>query len=134
MRVIDASVWVSHLLEQDIHHAASRRCLAKSVNQGEIIIAPGLLLAEVAGAIARRSGEPRLGRRAVAHVTSTPGLRLIAGDPQLSTTAARLAADLRLRGPDAQYVAVAQHLDVPLVTWDKELLDRAGAIITTYSP
>ena len=52
----------------------------------------------------------------------------------LADVALRLAAHLHLRGADATYVALAQHLDVPLVTWDDELLQRTGGIISVYTP
>jgi len=132
--VVDASVWVSHLLQQDVHHSASRQWLSGILQRGEAIAGPGLLLAEVAGAIARRTANPQLGHRAVAHVSSTPGLRILPSEPELAMLAARLAADLRLRGPDALYVAVAQRLNIPLATWDKEQLARADAVIASFTP
>lgn len=134
MIVVDASVWVSHLIEQDVNHVASRRWLVKTIDQGAGIAAPGLLLAEVAGAVARRTGHPRLGHHAAEHISSTPGLRLVPGEPELAVAAAALAADLQLRGPDAIYVAVAQHLAIPLVTWDKEQLERSAGVVKTLTP
>ena len=134
MIVIDASVWVSQLIEQDVHFTASRRFLVRVVNDGEGIAAPGLLLAEVAGAVVRRTGQAALGHRAAAHIAATPGMRLLPGQPQLALAAARLAADLQLRGPDATTVAVAQQLNIALVTWDKEQLERAAGVIKTFTP
>ena len=121
--VVDASVWVSRLVPRDLHHAASRDWLAHYMASGGLAIGPMLLLAKVAGAIARVTGDPRL-----------PSLRLAPLDRRLGQAAARLAADLRLRGADAVYVAPAQHLDTPLVTWDGEQLNRTGATITVYTP
>ena len=134
MIVVDASVWVSYLVEQDVHHTISRRWLADVLNRSEATVAPGLLLAEIAGAVAGRTADPRLAHKAVELVTATPGLRLVTGEPKLAILAARLAADLRLRGPDAFYIAVAHQLNIPLVTWDKEQLDRAARLITTSTP
>ena len=91
-------------------------------------------MAEVAGAIARRTSYPRLAHRAVALISSTPGFRLVPGEPEMATLAARLAANLRLRGPDALYVAVAQYLEIPLVTWDNEQFERASRSIATFTP
>ena len=39
-----------------------------------------------------------------------------------------------VRGADAVYLAVAQRLQLPLVSWDGELLERAAALVTTYRP
>ncbi len=134
MIVTDASVWVSHLIAQDAHHSKSRRWLTQVVKQGAIIAAPALLLAEVAGAIARRTGDTDLGNKALNHILSTPDLRLVYTDSELGMLAARLAAGQRLRGADAFYVAVAYHLKIPLVSWDQEQIDRVRDLITAYTP
>ncbi len=134
MIVTDASVWVSHLIAQEVHHAISRRWLTAVVHSNTVIAAPALLLAEVGGAIARRTGDADLGHQAVNHILSTPNLRLVYTDSSLGMLAADLAADWRLRGADAMYVAVAQRLKIPLVSWDQEQLARAAGAITAYMP
>jgi predicted nucleic acid-binding protein len=48
--------------------------------------------------------------------------------------AADLAANQRLRGADAMYVAIAQGLKIPLVSWDQEQVARASGAITAYMP
>ena len=108
--VVDASVWVSRLVPQDAHHAISRQWLEQYIADGGLVVAPVLLLAEISGAIARRTGEPDLARRALEGILRVPNLRLVSTDPRMGKSAARLAADLRLRGADAMYVAVAHHL------------------------
>ena len=65
MIVTDASVWVSHLITQEVHHAVSRRWLTAVVHSRSIIAAPALLLAEVGGAVARRTGDAALGHQAI---------------------------------------------------------------------
>ena len=132
--VVDASVVVSRLVLHDVHHEASRRWLARHVDGGGLVIAPVLLLPEVAGAVARRTGEPRLARRAVETVLRLPGLRLIPVDEALARSAARLAGRLRLRGADAVYVAAAAGLVLPLVTWDTEQRERAGRLVEVLVP
>jgi predicted nucleic acid-binding protein len=134
MVVIDASVWISHLIPHEIHHGASRRWLMGIINDGGAIAVPALLLAEVGGAIARRTGDPDLGYEAVAHIIATPNLRLVYTDEELGLLAAHLAAAQRLRGADATYVAVAQRLDIPFASWDQELLNRAAAVVTVQTP
>jgi predicted nucleic acid-binding protein len=134
MIVVDASVWISHLIDHDVHHSTSRRWLTAVVNQGSVIAVPALLLAEVAGAIARCTGEMDLGNKALNHILSTPDLRLVYTDSELSMLAARLAAGQRLQGANALYVAVAYHLKIPLVSWDREQMDRVKNLITAYTP
>jgi len=132
--VVDASVWVSRFVLSDAHHTVSREWLGRRAEHEELVVAPGILLAEVAGAVARRSGRARLGHRAVTDLLSWGPLRLVPLDALLAETAAYLAADLVLRGADAAYVAVAQRLGVPLVTWDREQRERAGVLVHTYEP
>ncbi len=47
-------------------------------------------------------------------------LRLVTVSRDVHLHAAVLASTLRLRGADSIYVAVADRLRVPLVTWDRE--------------
>jgi predicted nucleic acid-binding protein len=132
--VVDASVWVSRLLAQDVHYAESRQWLERQVSDREIIIGPMSMLAEIAGAVARRAGNPQLGRRAIDTVLAVPAVRLVDIDRDLGTLAYRLAADGRLRGADALYVAVASRLSIALVSWDQEQIQRASRFIATATP
>lgn len=132
--VVDASVWVSRLVPRDVHHAATHEWLEQQVAREGLFVAPVLVLAEVAGAISRRTGRPRLARRAIVVLLRVPGLRLVSIDTRVGRTAARLAADLALRGADAVYVAVADHLSIPLITWDGEQRERATRLIAVRSP
>jgi predicted nucleic acid-binding protein len=50
--VVDASVVLSHLVPHDIHHATNRAWLTRHVDGGGLVVAPVLLLAEIAGAVA----------------------------------------------------------------------------------
>lgn len=134
MRVVDASVWVSRLVPHDVHHGISRRWLEVRAAAGDLLVAPVLLLAEVAGAVARRTGVPELGHRAVEGLLRMPNLRLVPLDRRLGREMARLAADLRMRGADAAYVAIAAHLGLPLVTWDQEQALRAAPRIPVLTP
>jgi predicted nucleic acid-binding protein len=132
--IVDASVIVSRLLPHDVHHGASRHWLARHVAEGGLLVAPALLLPEVAGAVARRTGESRLASRAVDAVLRLPGLRLVPVDDALARTAARLAGQLRIRGADAVYVAAAAVLRLPLVTWDMEQRSRATPRVEVLLP
>jgi len=115
-------------------HEASRRWLGRHIDGGGLVIAPVLLLPEVAGAILRRTKTPRLARRAVEAVVRLPSLRLLTIDEDLARAAAAVAARLRTRGADAVYIAAAAQLRLPLVTWDVEQGDRAAQIVEVLVP
>jgi predicted nucleic acid-binding protein len=129
--VVDASVWVSRLVRTDPHHEATAGWFARQDREGTLLIVPALMPPEVAGAIARRTHEGRLARRGVTGLLRLPSVRLVTLDRRLAELAASLAADLRLRGSDATYVAVAHRLELALVTWDHEQRHRARRVVTT---
>jgi len=132
--VVDASVWVSRLTNQ-ASSATSRRWLERQGNTGLLTWVPNLCLAEVAGAIARLSGDPLQGLNAVRiEILRFPHLRVVPLDETLGNRAMELAAHLRLRGSDAVYVATAESLAVPLVTWDHVLLQRAEGVVQVLPP
>jgi len=131
--VLDASVWVSRLVSQDEFHTAVRSWLEEQREAGVQFISPTLLLAEVGGAISRRTGDPTLGRRAIRRLEDLPGLRLVEMDNDLVHEAANLAAELGLRGADSVYVAVARQLNLPLATLDNDQSERAQARVAIRS-
>jgi predicted nucleic acid-binding protein len=131
---VDASVMVSRLVPHDVHHAPSRAWLTRHVGDGGLVIAPSVLLPEIAGAVARRTGARRLAQRAVDAVLRLPALRLLPLDDTLARAAAALAARLRLRGADGVYVATASILRLPLVTWDAEQRERAAGVVEIVVP
>ncbi len=132
--VVDASVWVSRLVPQDVHHEASRLWFESFTADGGRLVAPILLLPEIAGAISRRTGAPDLAHQAVRQLQRMRTLRLVALDRRLGQAASQLAADLGLRGADATYVAIADQLKIPLLTWDNEHIEKAGKRITVRLP
>jgi predicted nucleic acid-binding protein len=134
MAVVDASVWVSRLVSADVHHRTSQTWREAFVGSGGQCVAPVLLLAEVAGAMARRTTEARLGQAALQLVLHMAALRIVNVERRIGMTAAQMAADLGLRGADALYVAFAQQVNVPLITWDQEQLDRTRSAIAARQP
>jgi predicted nucleic acid-binding protein len=124
--VLDASLWVARLVPQDVFHEAVKTWMAVQLENGVIFLAPALLLAEVGGAISRRTNAPELGQQALENLNHLPGLQIVEMDAALMDQAAQLAAELGLRGADATYVAVAAHLDLALATLDDDQRRRAA--------
>ncbi len=132
--VVDASVMTSAILPEDVNYQATWTWLDAYLMGGGTLRAPILLLVEVAGAIARRTGDPSLGHDAVRYLQALPGLTIVPVDQQLGTHAWQLAADLRLKGADATYVALAAQEQIGLVTWDEEQRQRGAQLVTTLTP
>lgn len=132
--VVDASVWVSAFLPADVHHEEVLAFLKRIVERGETVVLPNLALAEIGGAIARRTGDAALAADALALVRRQPLLTIHALDDSLGEAAARLAIDARLRGADAVHVALAAWLDTALVTLDREVVERGAAAARIVTP
>ena len=106
MTIVDASVFVAVYHAPDAFHATSTAWLQRHVRSGAPIVLPLLVFSEVAGPIARQTGDPLQAHRAVRQLRALPRLYLIPLDAALADLSAELAADLRLRGADAVYVAL----------------------------
>ena len=133
MLVVDASVVVSAFLPHDTYYHPSLTWLRRTIASGEEIVAPLLLHVEVASGVSRQSDSDS-GQRAVATIVALKRARWIELDQALAAHATRMAYELRLRGADAVYVAVADRLGLPLVSWDNEHHTRAAQRITIYTP
>jgi predicted nucleic acid-binding protein len=132
--VVDACVWISRYIRADRNHVASGGWLHQHLNAGNRIAALTLLLPEVAGAIARRTGQAAAGEHVSQQLRRLPGVRWIGLGGELGDLAVHLAATLRLRGTDSVYVALADRMRIPLVTWDNEQLTRPRPLIVTGTP
>ncbi len=134
MVVVDASVWVSWLRPQDANHNGSLTWIQDYRSTEGLIIAPLLLLVEVTSAIARQTKDPALTKEIISNLVEVSVMRLVPMDFALIRTAVNIANELQLRAGDATYVAVAHQLSIPLISWDKEQLQKASRIIQTYTP
>lgn len=132
--VIDASVCVSYFINIDTNHGSTVGWLEGAIRDGCPLIAPTILLAEVAGAVARRSNSSEMGLAASEELRSLPSLRLVPLDDELARLSAHVAAALQAKGADAVYIATAEMLDVPLITWDTEQRTRGGLLVSAGSP
>ncbi len=132
--VTDASVWVARFIPQEARHTVCAEWLTEFVKLGGDIIVPVLMIAEVCGAISRRTGRPELAHEIYAALVNASEITFVEVNSELAQHAAQLAIDLRLRGADAVYVALAHHLGLPLLSLDEEHRTRAGEIIKFIEP
>jgi predicted nucleic acid-binding protein len=132
--VVDASVWVSWLRPSEAHHAPSSNWMEQYHFAEGILVVPAFLLIEVAASISRLTGDTKKAKETVRQIASINNIQIMAMDNNLIQYSVEIAANLRLRAGDAPYVAVAHQLHIPLISWDKEQLERASSLITTFTP
>lgn len=132
--VIDASVWVAAFLQRDPHRPGVMAFLLSLATTPVEAAIPSLCLAEVGGAIARRSSAATAAEQAVQLLRDLPWLYVIDSDTRLATLAVDIAIGQRLRGADAVYAALAAYRRAPLVTLDNEIIERAGGVFQALTP
>ncbi len=132
--VIDASVWISNLLPRDRNHLRAANWVNQHLSSGGQLVAPVLLALETGGSVARVSQDKNLARNAVLYLYISSFMQLVPINQALMDDATDIAITFALKGGDSLYVAVAQQLNLPLVTFDREQLTRPASIITTIRP
>lgn len=126
--VIDASVWVSAVDSKDSRSEPSRRFLSMVVD-GKIPIAlPEYAELEIACALARRLRNPTRGSKLAGRMLGSPLVAKHSVNRPAILRAIRVGTRSFLRSGDSLYAALARSVDGQLVSWDRELIARAGAI------
>jgi predicted nucleic acid-binding protein len=131
---IDASVFLNAFNPYEAGHEESHRLLAQFQEQATPIIAPTLLLPEVAAAVSRGREDENLAREFAISLSRLPHLVLVPSDTALAQQATDVAARYRLRGSDAVYAAVALRFGSTLVTLDREQRERVAEALTARYP
>jgi predicted nucleic acid-binding protein len=134
MAVIDASVYIALINAQEREHARCWAWFEATKASEEPTIAPVILLAEVAAALSRGVGDAALAHQVIQQLKIGSLIELAPVTLTLAGNAAVIAADYRIRGCDAVYVALAAQLDQALITLDRQQLERAAEVVTVSKP
>ena len=134
MAVVDASVYVALINAHEKDHASSWAWFEQAKAAQEPVVAPVILLAEVAAALGRGVGDPALAHRVVQQLKGSGVIELAPVTMAGTARAAAIAADRGIRGCDAVYVALADQLGEPLVTLDRQQLERAAVVVNAHEP
>jgi len=134
MAVVDASVYIALINANEDGHAASWHWYLQAVRSGEQLYAPAIILGEVAAALSRGMDDQDLAKRAARRLERSRSIELVAVTIVLGASAAAIAAEHRIRGCDAVYVALAQSRGEYLVTLDRQQLTRGSAAVETRRP
>ncbi len=121
MLTVDANVWVADQQTTEPDHMESREFLDALEGGALRVHLPWLAVAEVAGAVARKTRDASLALRVGIKLRTVPLLEFHGLDEALANDASALAARCFLRGSDAVYAALAKLTGSALITLDAEL-------------
>lgn len=126
--VIDASVWVSAADRTDTMSEPSRAFLSRVAARELSIALPEFAKLEIACALARRLRSTEHGRGLTDQMLESPRMATYSVNRAVLRKAIQLGTRSFLRAGDALYAALAEGVEAQLVSWDRELIERAGAL------
>ncbi len=128
MLTLDANVWVSAFDPRDALHRESATFFEMISRQKLALHGPAIVVLEVTSALARRFRRVGPADEAARWLRAYPALQLHPINEGLLDQALTLGSERGLRGMDALYAATAALMAAPLISWDAELIQRAGAL------
>jgi predicted nucleic acid-binding protein len=128
MVTLDANVWIAAYDARDAFHGDSVAFMKLIGVRRTQVYGPAFVIVEAGCAVTRRTGSVHDGQLAMQGISNYPLLTLLPLDQQLLSVAADAGLRHMVRGADALYVAAALLTGAPLISWDNELVQRAGAV------
>lgn len=129
--VVDASVWVAAADASDSFSDASRVFLSAVTGRAVALAIPDLAEVEVACALSRRLRDGEKGAVLARLMIQSPLVTVHPTQSSLLRQAIDTGTRRLLRGGEAIYAALAEQMAVELISWDGELIQRAGATTPT---
>jgi predicted nucleic acid-binding protein len=129
--VIDSCVIVAALLDKEKKHIECRNLLEKVKNGEYIAVEPYIVLVEIVAAIKRRTGSSYLAQRVKQDLCDINSIVFLDISSTRAHQAADIAQEIGVRGMDAIVIQTAKEFNAPLVSLDREMLERSKSIMMT---
>ncbi len=133
--VVDSNILIASFLESDSLHQQSLPYIAGLENESYIFHLPLLVVAELVSAISRQSTSNRFALLARADQSlkaweQSGQITFYSLDRERLELAVKIAQRDRLRGADSVIAALAEELEIPLKTFDQDILARFSTAST----
>jgi predicted nucleic acid-binding protein len=123
--VVDASVFASFFVVNDVNSEKARQCIIRLLERGYRLSAPSAILLEVASAMRRQKIDVPRVTKALEWIRSR--VELVAFD-KIEDDALKIVLENDLRTMDAIYVALATLTKRDLLTFDKEQARKSAPV------
>ena len=128
---LDSSIIIAALRQQESKHSECRS-LVERVKDGEFIaLEPYTVLVEVVAAVRRRTGDKDLASRVRNDLQDIETLNFLELTSIRARSASEIAEEIGVRGMDAIVIQVASEFNVPLISLDADMIDRAKPLVKT---
>jgi predicted nucleic acid-binding protein len=134
MYVIDASVLVADARPSEPSHSEAHTLLIHLRTEEGVVYLPTIVLAEVAAAISRGTGDSSVAERWVTRLEQLSLFHFVSVDKKLGQLAAKVAAEYQTRGCDAVYVTLAKQHGVTLITLNRQQRERVPDDLVARTP
>lgn len=128
---LDSSVIIAALRKQEAKHSECRGLLEKVKDAEFIALEPYTVLIEVVAAVRRRTGDKDLASRVRNDLQAMQTLNFLELTSTRATLASEIAGEIGVRGMDAIVIQVAREFNIPLISLDGDMVDRARAMVET---
>jgi len=126
-------VIVAALRKQEVHYEAAKKLLEKIKDGEYIAIEPYIVLIEIVAAIKRRTGSTELAKRVKNDFLAIDTINFTDLVSTRANDASEIAMNLGVRGMDAIVIQTAKEFNVPLITLDMEMIEKAKSFVDIRS-
>ena len=125
---IDSSVIIASLLEKEPRHQEALKIWESILSGESIAIMAYSILVEVVAAIRRRTGSKDLACEVRKEILEIENLSFVVLDQKAALEASDLAIRTGVRGMDALVIQVVREFETELITFDEEMIQKAGKV------
>jgi len=134
MYCLDASVIISAAKPDEFYFEKSKAFL-NQIREKEIkVFLPEIIIPEIASGLLRATKNPKISYRLALSLRTVPNFSFVPVDSKLANLASWVVCQIKLKGTDAIYVALAYDYNLELITLDKEQLKRSKKLIKVTRP
>jgi len=132
--VVDSNIFVSSLDPKDIFHSECYPLFEKILNLEIKAFCPTLVLVETACVICRRTNSQEVARKIYKNLAFLPSINWLDITLEVAERACMLGINSGLKGGDAIILQVAEQYNIPILTKDKEITEKAPKNIKVFEP
>lgn len=125
---IDSSVIIASLLENEPRHHEAFQIWESVLSGKNMAVMPYSVFVEVVAAIRRRTDSEELAYEVKKELLNIENVSFVVLDQKAADEAAELAIQTGVRGMDALVIQAAREFETELITFDAELMKRAGKV------